>query len=232
MTAKIRAAHTTSKGTYGAPCIQADLVAEGIQAGLKRIARLMRAAGLSGVSRRKGAGTTIRDDGTAQAPDLVDRNFVAQRPNQLWVADITYIPTWAGFLYPAVVLDAFSRRIVGWSMALTLHTQLGDALNMALMMRRPEGVIHHSDHGSQYTSTGSANGAGRRACGPRWARSAMPMTVRELLCDPGVPAVLGRRCARQLHMRAGRDEKMISAEPKDRMKGLDIEDTISSKSMT
>ena len=97
MTAKIRAAHTTSKGTYGAPCIQADLVAEGIQAGLKRIARLMRAAGLSGVSRRKGAGTTIRDDGTAQAPDLVDRNFVAQRPNQLWVADITYIPTWPAF---------------------------------------------------------------------------------------------------------------------------------------
>ena len=155
MTAKIRAAHATSKGAYGAPRIQADLVAEGIRAGLKRIARLMRAAGLSGVSRRKGARTTIRDDGTAQAPDLVDRNFVAERPNQLWVADITDIPTWAGFLYLAVVLDAFSRRIVGWSMALTLHTRLVlDALDMALMTRRPEGVIHHSDHGSRYTSIG------------------------------------------------------------------------------
>ena len=119
---------------------------------LKRIARLMWACGLAGVSRRKGTRTTIRDGGR-QAPDLVDRNFVAERPNQLWVADITYIPTWTGFLYLAVVLDVFSRRIVGWSFAVTLHTQLVlAALNMALMMRRPKGVIHHSDQGSQYTS--------------------------------------------------------------------------------
>ena len=92
-------------------------------------------------------------DGGRQAPDLVERDFTAERPNVLWVADITYIPTWAGFLYLAVVLDAFSRRIVGWSMATSLHTELVlDALNMALATRRPKDVIHHSDQGSQYTS--------------------------------------------------------------------------------
>ena len=111
------------KGTYGAPRIQIDLADAGIRVSRKRIARLMRNAGLAGVSRRKGTVTTVRD-GARQAPDLVDRNFTADRPNMLWVADITYIPTWAGFLYLAVVLDAFSRRIVGWSMATTLHTQV------------------------------------------------------------------------------------------------------------
>ena len=111
----------------------------------------MRQAGLAGVSRRRFV-TTVRD-GARQAPDLVERDFTAERPNMLWVADITYIPTWAGFLYLAVALDAFSRRIVGWAMATTLHTQLVlDALNMALATRRPKGVIHHSDQGSQYTS--------------------------------------------------------------------------------
>ena len=109
----------------------------------------MRNAGLVGVSRRKSTITTVRD-GARQAPDLVDRNFTADRPNLLWVADITYVPTWAGFLYLAVVLDVFSRRIVGWSMATTLHTQLVlDALKMALWQRRPDSVIHHSDQGSQ-----------------------------------------------------------------------------------
>ena len=149
---EIRAAHAASKGTYGAPRIQIDLADAGIRVSRKRIARLMRNAGLAGVSRRKGTVTTVRD-GARQAPDLVDRNFTADRPNMLWVADITYIPTWAGFLYLAVVLDAFSRRIVGWSMATTLHTQVVlDALDMALWQRRPSGVIHHSDQGSQYTS--------------------------------------------------------------------------------
>jgi putative transposase len=152
LTAKIRAAHAASNGTYGAPRLQIDLAEAGIRIGRKRVARLMRNAGLVGVSRRKSTVTTIKDGGR-QAPDLVDRDFTADRPNQLWVADITYIPTWAGFLYLAVVLDAFSRRIVGWSMATRLHTQLVlDALNMALYQRRPGGVIHHSDQGSQYTS--------------------------------------------------------------------------------
>jgi putative transposase len=152
LTVKIDAAHVASNGTYGAPRLQIDLAEAGIRVGRKRVARLMRNAGLVGVSRRKSTITTVRD-GARQAPDLVDRNFTADRPNLLWVADITYIPTWAGFLYLAVLLDAFSRRIVGWSMAATLHTQLVlDALKMALWQRRPNSVIHHSDQGSQYTS--------------------------------------------------------------------------------
>jgi len=141
-----------SRGIYGAPRIHVDLAAKGIRVGRKRVARLMSAAGLTGVSRRKFVHTTVKGSGR-QAPDLVDRNFTAQRPNLLWVADITYIPTSAGFLYLAVVLDACSRRIVGWSMATTLATRLVlNALNMALAMRRPKGVIHHSDQGSQYAS--------------------------------------------------------------------------------
>ena len=108
---------------------------------------------MEGVSRRRRTGTTHREPGSRRAPDLVDRNFTAHRPDQLWVADITYIGTWAGFLYLAVVLDAFSRRVVGWAMATHLRTELViDALNMAIWRRRPEGVIHHSDQGSQYTS--------------------------------------------------------------------------------
>ena len=110
----------------------------------------MKAAGIVGVSRRKAARTTFRDERVRPASDLVDRNFHADEPNRLWVADITYVPTWAGFLYLAVVLDAFSRRIVGWAMGHDLKTQLVlDALNMALTQRRPVGVIHHSDQGSQ-----------------------------------------------------------------------------------
>ena len=109
--------------------------------------------GLAGVSRRKRTTTTMRDRDARPAPDLVDRNFTAAGPDQLWVADITYIPTWAGFLYLAVVLDAWSRRIVGWAMATHLRTELVlDALNMALTQRRPTDVIHHSDQGCQYTS--------------------------------------------------------------------------------
>ena len=152
LVAEIRAAHAASRGTYGAPRVHAELAGRGVRVGRKRVARLMSQAGLAGVSRRKFVTTTLRSD-SRQAPDLVERNFAADAPNRLWVADITYIPTWAGFLYLAVVLDAFSRRIVGWSMAATLATQLVlDALNMALLARRPQGVIHHSDQGSQYTS--------------------------------------------------------------------------------
>ncbi len=147
--AAIRVAHTASRGTYGAPRVHAELAAKGISVGCKRVARLMTQAGLAGVSRRKFVVTTVKDGGR-QAPDLVERNFTAEAPDRLWVADITYIPTWAGFLYLAVVLDAFSRRIVGWSMATSLAKQLViDALNMALGTRRPRGVIHHSDQGSQ-----------------------------------------------------------------------------------
>ena len=150
--ADIRAVHAASRGTYGVPRIHAELTAKGIRIGRKRVARLMRQAGVAGVSRRKFITTTMKGD-RRQAPDLVERSFSATAPDRLWVADITYIPTWSGFLYLAVVLDAYSRRIVGWSMATTLATQLVlDALDMALLTRRPQGVIHHSDQGSQYTS--------------------------------------------------------------------------------
>jgi putative transposase len=148
----IRAAHAASHGTYGAPRIHAELRANGVHVGRKRVARLMATAGLTGVSRRRFVRTTVRGSGR-QAPDLVDRKFAADHPDLLWVADITYVPTGTGFLYLAVVLDACSRRIVGWAMRTTLATQLVlDALEMALAMRSPKGVIHHSDQGSQYTS--------------------------------------------------------------------------------
>ena len=135
---RISAIHESSRATYGAPRIHAELAAEGIQVGRKRVARLMDVAGFYGVSRRKWITTTMRDRAARPAPDLVERNFIAPGPNQLWVADITYIPTWAGFLYLAVVLDAFSRRIVGWAMGTHLRTELVlAALNMALAQRRP-----------------------------------------------------------------------------------------------
>ncbi len=152
-TVRIKAIHAASKETYGAPRIHAELIDEGIHVGRKRVERLMKAAGIAGVSRRKAARTTFRDQRVRPACDLVDRNFYADEPDRLWVADITYVPTWAGFLYLAVVLDAFSRRIVGWAMGHNLKAQLVlDALNMALTQRRPAHVIHHSDQGSQYTS--------------------------------------------------------------------------------
>jgi putative transposase len=152
LTETVRTIHAVSRGTYGAPRVHAELAVEGIHVGRNRVARLMRDAGVVGISRRKFVVTTVRDGGR-QAPDLVDRTFTADAPNVLWVADITYVPTWAGFVYLAVVLDVFSRRIVGWSMSATLHTTVVlDALSMALAMRRPSGVIHHSDQGSQYTS--------------------------------------------------------------------------------
>lgn len=153
LTTRIRELHTRSKGTYGAPRIHADLAAEGLQVGRKRVARLMKAAGLQGVSRRKHVVTTQRTKQARPAPDLVQRDFSAVGPDRLWVADITYIATWAGTLYLAVVLDVWSRRIVGWAMANHLRTELVlDALSMAIQQRRPKEVVHHSDQGSQYTS--------------------------------------------------------------------------------
>ena len=148
---RIRTIHASSRETYGAPRVHAELRAGGEKHGRKRIARLMRAAGLVGASRRGGMIVTTRRDREARpAPDLVDRNFAATRPNQLWVADITFIPTASGFLYLAVVLDAWSRKVVGWSMANHLRAELVlDALEMAIGQRRPDCVIHHSDQGSQ-----------------------------------------------------------------------------------
>lgn len=155
LTRTIRAVHAGSRGTYGSPRVHAELAdAHGVRCGRKRVERLMRLAGLQGCHRRRRARTTRRDEAAAPAPDLVHRTFGADAPDRLWVADITYLPTWQGFLYLAVVLDAFSRRVVGWAMAPHMRAQLVlDALEMALWNRQPQpGLIHHSDHGSQYTS--------------------------------------------------------------------------------
>ena len=150
---RIRTLHASSRGTYGAPRIHAQLAREGMRVGRKRVARLMRMAGLCGAGRRPWKITTRQRAGARRAPDLVHRHFSAEAANVLWVADATYVRTGEGFLYLAVVLDVFSRRIVGWAMSNHLHTELMlRALNMALLQRRPEHVIHHSDQGCQYTS--------------------------------------------------------------------------------
>lgn len=154
LTALIHTIHRRSKGAYGAPMIHAELAEEhGHRVGRKRVARLMRAANLRGITLRRFVCTTTREAVISPTADLVERQFAATEPDRLWVADITYVPTWSGFLYLAVVLDVWSRRAVGWAMATYLRTEIVlDALNMALYQRRPQRVIHHSDHGCQYTS--------------------------------------------------------------------------------
>jgi len=151
---RIRAIHAESDGTYGRPRVRAELIDQGLRVSGKRVARLMRRHAIRGVSRRRGfVVTTKRDQRQRPAPDLVKREFAADGPNRLWVADMTYVPTWAGFIYLAVVLDVWSRRIVGWAIGEQMTAELVlAALNMALQQRRPAGVIHHSDQGSQYTS--------------------------------------------------------------------------------
>ena len=136
------------------PRVRAELMDQGLAVSRQRVARLMRAAHIRGVSRRRAfVVTTRRDKDKQSAPDLVKREFKADGPNQLWVADMTYVPTWAGFIYLAVVLDVWSRRIVGWAIGQSMTAELVlSALNMALQQRKPKDVIHHSDQGSQYTS--------------------------------------------------------------------------------
>lgn len=151
---RIQAIHQASDTTYGRPRILAELRQAGERVGHNRVARLMQQHGIRGVSRRRGyVVTTQRDSRQRPEPDLVKREFVASRPNQLWVADMTYIPTWAGFLYLAVVVDVFSRRVVGWAFAERMTAELViNAFDMAVTLRKPKEVIHHSDQGSQYTS--------------------------------------------------------------------------------
>jgi putative transposase len=153
LTARIKEIHAMSDGTYGAPRIRAELAdVDGRRVGVRHIARLMRKAGLTGVSRRRFCVTTTRD-GSPAKPDLVERKFEADGPNKLWVADITYVPTWAGFLFLAVVIDVWSRKVVGWATANHLKTDLVlAALDTAVAQRQPSSVIHHSDRGTQYTS--------------------------------------------------------------------------------
>lgn len=154
LTEQIREVHERSRGTYGYPRVHAELRALGVECGRRRVARLMREDGLRGCMRGKRRSTTRPDGDAVPAPDLVDRRFLAARPNRLWLADITYLPSREGFLYLAFILDACSRRIVGWAMANHLRTELVTAaLEMALWRRDPApGLIHHSDRGSQYTA--------------------------------------------------------------------------------
>jgi putative transposase len=172
---RIKAIHERSRGTYGAPRVHAELRHEGVRVGRKRVERLMRSRGLSGLVRRRRGRTTIRVPGVKVANDLVRRDFNPVSPNQLWVADITHVPTWEGWLYLAVVVDCFSRRCVGWSMRDHLRAELvTEALEMAVTQRKPDsGLVHHSDQGSQYVSltfsqrcrdTGIALSMGARGC--------------------------------------------------------------------
>lgn len=150
---RMREIHEFSRQTYGRLRMYAELRDDGWRVNHKRVGRLMALEGIQGASRRKKWRTTKRAKDARPAPDLVDRDFAADRSDQLWVADITYVPTWSGFLYLAVVVDAYSRRVVGWSMETHPRTDLVlQALNMALWQRKPESVIHHSDQGTQYTS--------------------------------------------------------------------------------
>jgi putative transposase len=151
LTEKIREVHERSRGTYGYPRVHAELRALGIGCGRRRVARLMREAGLRGCLRGRRKRTTRRDRTAVPAPDLVRRKFAATAPDRLWLADITYVKTDEGFLHLAFLLDAHSRRVVGWSMASHLKTELVvDALEMAIWRRRPAaGLIHHTDRGSQ-----------------------------------------------------------------------------------
>ena len=154
LAALIHGIHRRSRGAYGAPSIHAELADDhGLRVGCKRVARLMRAAQLQGVMPKCFVRTTVTDATAECAVDRVERQFRAGGPDRLWVADITYIPTWAGFLYLAVVLDVWSRRVVAWAMETHLRTELVlSALEMALAQRRPSTVVHHSDRGCQYTS--------------------------------------------------------------------------------
>jgi len=150
----IVAIHARSRGTYGVPRIKAELNFDHqVRCSAKRVLRLMRSLGIQGRRRRRKCRTTWRSVEAAPAPDLVNRQFLASRPDQVWVADIKYVETREGFLYLAGICDVFSRAVVGWSMADSLHSQIVlDALEMALRRRQPVDVVHHSDQGVQYTS--------------------------------------------------------------------------------
>jgi putative transposase len=150
----IHQVHAESDGSYGSPRIHAELRHRGVRLGRKRVERLMRRHSLSGLVKRRKGKTTVRVPGVRPAPDLVGRGFQPAEPNRLWVADLTEVQTWEGKLYLAVVIDSFSRRVVGWSMAEHMRAELVvEALETAVRRRKPEaGLVHHSDQGSQYVS--------------------------------------------------------------------------------
>ena len=166
LTERIREIHKDNRRVYGSPRIHAELrLGDGVRVARKRVERLMRQAGISGMVRRRRGRTTVSVPGVRVCEDLVDRAFLATAPNRLWVADITYLRTWEGWLYLIAVQDVHSRRIVGWSMADHMRSELvTDALQMALAQRRPApGLIWHSDQGSQFVSL--AFGQQARAAG-------------------------------------------------------------------
>jgi putative transposase len=155
LTAQITAIHQASRGSYGSPRVHAELrLGAGVQCGRKRVERLMRAAGLAGIYRRRRHGCTVRDPAATPHPDLVNRQFSADGPDRLWVTDVTQHRTGQGWVYCAVILDVWSRRVVGWSIADHLRTELVlDALDMARWRRRPPaGTVLHSD--SEYVRAG------------------------------------------------------------------------------
>ena len=154
LTEEIREVHQASKETYGSPRIHRELKAQGKACSENRVARLMREHNIRAKTRRKYKVTTKRDESHPVAANLLKRQFQAERPNQIWLADITYIDTYEGWLYLAAVMDLFSRRVVGWAMAERITSELTcQALRMALRQRQPgTGLIHHSDRGAQYTA--------------------------------------------------------------------------------
>ena len=170
LTERIRLIHLGSRGTYGAPRIRAALRAEGVAISRKRVARLMRASGLTGIRRsRRRVRTTVVDPFAPVASNLVERKFVTEAPNRLWFGDITYIPTQEGWLYLATLLDCFARRVVGRSMADHLRTELAlNALDMAIRRRRPRPgeLVHHTDRGCQYTSAAYQAALGKAGITP------------------------------------------------------------------
>ncbi len=202
---RIRVIHEQSRQTYGAPRIHAELRDMGVHCGRKRVARLMRQAGVAGAHRRHRPRTTVRDQQAVPAPDLVARAFRADHPDRFWLADITYVRTWSGWLYVAVVLDAFSRCVVGWAMTEDLRTELVlDALNMALWNFRPSaGVMHHSDRGCQYTSL-----AFGRLC--REAGIVPSMGRRGDAYDNAMAEAFFATLETELLIAAGRDPKYIA----------------------
>jgi putative transposase len=232
LTKRIKAVHEFSRGTYGCPRVHAELRATGERVGRKRVARLMRAIGLEGVSRRRRRGTTRRDRTARPVPDLVERDFTASGPDRLWVADITYIPTWSGFLYLAVVVDAWSRRVVGWSMARHLRTELVlSALEMALWRRRPGNVIHHSDQGCQYTSI--AFGQRCREAGVRPSTGSVGDCFDNAMCESFF-ATLECECLDRERFRTRSDARMAVFDfiegfynPHRRHSALDYESPVS-----
>jgi len=179
LTEMIEQIHSDSRGTYGSPRIHAELKAAGEAVGQKRVARLMREAGIEGVTRRSTPTTTIRTQSDRKAPDLVDRDFEPDAPNELWVADITYIPTDEGYLYLAVVLDAFSRRVIGWAMAEHLYALNSSSThwNWPSSAARPTASSTTPTRAASIRPSSSENAAERPTYVRPWARSEIATTT-------------------------------------------------------